>query len=126
MHLYSFPFQSGYLGVPGFLKSSLNVMDTAPMRYLVLIWLKAWGCTWQLAQDVIALWHNIKKVCGVTLDVSRRRLHERAIVNFKLLVIEQIPQEDHTGDCLKELSLTFKLLLIEQITGEIGWKISDS
>ena len=41
-------------------------------------------------------------------------------LTFKLLVIEQIPQEDHTGDCLKELSLTFKLLLIEQITGEIG------
>ena len=24
-------------------------------------------------------------------------------LTFKLLVIEQIPQEDHTGDCLKEI-----------------------
>ena len=41
-------------------------------------------------------------------------------LNFKLLVIKQIPKEYHIGDCLKELSLTFKLLLIEQFTGEIG------
>ena len=37
---------------------------------------------------------------------------------FKLLLIKLIRQEDITGDCLKELSLTSKLLLIEQITGE--------
>ena len=42
------------------------------------------------------------------------------LFTFKLLVIKQISQEDHTGDCLKELSLPFKHLLIEQITGEIG------
>ena len=38
---YSFPFQSGYFGVQGLLKFSLNVMDPAPMRYFVLISLKA-------------------------------------------------------------------------------------
>ena len=37
-------------------------------------------------------------------------------LTFKLLVIELIPQEDLTGDCLKGVSITFKLLLIEQIT----------
>ena len=43
-----------------------------------------------------------------------------ASLTFKLLVKEQIPQENHTGDCLKELTLTFKFVLKEQITGKIG------
>ena len=46
--------------------------------------------------------------------------HIRTIVKFQALAIKLIPQEYHKGDCLKELSLTFKLLLIEQIIGEIG------
>ena len=54
------------------------------------------------------------------LDVSRKRLPERAIVNFQALGDQINPQEDHTGDCLKELSLPFKLLLIEQITGDLA------
>ena len=41
-------------------------------------------------------------------------------LTFKLLVSEQIPQENHTGDCLKEISLTFNFILMQQITGEIG------
>ena len=49
-----------------------------------------------------------------------RRLLERAIINFQALGEQIIPQEDHTGACLKGLSLTSKFLVIEQITGKIG------
>ena len=57
---------------------------------------------------------------------SHRHLLEIAIINFQAFDDQKIPQEDHTGPCLKGLSLSCKLLLIEQITGEIDRKISDS
>ena len=41
------------------------------------------------------------------------RLLERALINFQAFDDQNILLEDHTGACLKGLSLTCKLLMIE-------------
>ena len=60
-------------------------------------------------------------ICEVKSQGSHGCLLERAVINFQALGQlfqalgnRKIPQEDHTGTCLKVLSLTFKLLVIEK------------
>ena len=59
--------------------------------------------------------------CDITSQGSHRLLLERAIINFQALGDRKIHQEHHTVACFnKRAIINFKLLLIEQIIGEIG------